>query len=337
MRFLQIIVTLILVILSTTNGLKSETMNPISISIETPRGGYLYIQDTEISSIPIGTTVILGKITVKVEYSGEVSKVKFYVDGVAKGVDYDPSFEWIWDETIQGLHKLSVKAYDDMGNNATDEIQVIIFNYEKPQRWSLTETNSWIDDTPSVREFIPIGIVHMETKNHILVNLPDSKWGLQCFIFVGEGETKDGKHKLMFQCRAPITGFMQQRIYLDDKWYYLPPTKAPMCLDDEKRIYPYPTVYTLGDTISSISYDEKNRRWIFQVKVPSKGINIEILGQAQGVPFWMGKPEGPYIIHGVSCKKTRYRYLGWILGCWNMHHKPLYTAIPWNLLRFLPI
>ena len=83
MRFLQIIVTLILVILSTTNGLKSETMNPISISIETPRGGYLYIQDTEISSIPIGTTVILGKITVKVEYSGELSKVKFYVDGVA--------------------------------------------------------------------------------------------------------------------------------------------------------------------------------------------------------------------------------------------------------------
>ncbi len=171
-------------------------------------------------------------------------------------------------------------------------------NHEKS--WPLTKSNSWIRDIPTAHDFVPLGIVHEETKDHILKNLPDPHWGLQCFIYVGEGKTKDGKHTLIFQERVPIVGDMQHRIFLDGQWYLLPATKAPMYFDNEKRHFPYPTVYTLGETRTYLSYDEQGRRWISRVEVPGNGIVLEIEGKARGIPFWMGKPEGPYIIHGVS-------------------------------------
>jgi len=194
-------------------------------------------------------------------------------------------------------------------NIVTDELNVLIFS------WPLTENNCWITDIPTVKDFIPIGIVHMETQNHILKNLPDPRWGLQCFIFVGEGKTKDGEHELIFQGRVPIEGSMRHRIYLDGQWYLLPATKAPMYFDNEKRMFSYPTVYTLGDTFTAISYDEQGRKWIFQIEVPSKDISIEIIGKARGIPFWMGKAEGPYIIHGVTCKKPDIDIWG---GFWDV-------------------
>jgi len=255
------------------------------------------------------------------------------VDDILKNVDYEEPFEWLWDETIFGKHVLKVKAYDNNGNNATDEKNVMIFNFDfsKVKFWPLTESNSNIRDIPTVHDFVPIGVVHMETENHILKNLPDRKWGLQCFIFVGEGKTSDGEHTLRFQGRAPIEGSMQHRIYLDGRWYLLPETRAPMYFDDEKRIFSYPTVYTLGETFTSISYDEEGRRWIFKIENPKHGIILEIEGKARGIPFWMGKPEGPYIIHGACLNKRDVDTWG---GFWDLGTFEANLTIPGNNYTF---
>ena len=193
--------------------------------------------------------------------------------------------------------------------------------------WPLTENNSWIRDIPTLHDFVPIGVVHMETEDHILKNLPDPKWGLQCFIFAGEGETEDGKHKLIVQARVPIEGSMQHRIYLDGQWYLLPATKAPMYFDDEKRIFPYPTVYTSGETPTSLSYDEQGRRWILKIENPEHDIILEIEGKARGIPFWMGKAEGPYIIHGVSWNVDDVDTWG---GFWDVGTFEANLVIPGN-------
>ena len=79
-----------------------------------------------------------------------------------------------------------------MGIGIIGLISVAIFFFlefrESEKTWQLTESNSWIEDTPTVEDFVPLGIVHTKTEDHILKNLPDPKWGLQCFIFVGEGK-----------------------------------------------------------------------------------------------------------------------------------------------------
>lgn len=206
-----------------------------------------------------------------------------------------------------------------MGIGIIGLISVAIFFFlefrESEKTWQLTESNSWTEDTPTVEDFVPLGIVHTKTEDHILKNLPDPKWGLQCFIFVGEGKTEDEKHTLIFQGREPIVGSMQHRIYLDGKWYLLPPTTAPMYFDNEKRLFSYPTVYTLGETHTSISYDEKGRRWIFRIENPKNKVTFEIEGKARGIPFWMGKPEGPYIIHGVAWNRKDIDTWG---GFWDV-------------------
>lgn len=182
--------------------------------------------------------------------------------------------------------------------------------------WPLTECNAWIRDIPTTKDFVPLGIVYMETKDHILKTLPDPKWGLQCFIFGGGGKTEDGKHTLIFQGRAPMVGVFKHRFSLDGgDWIVLPDTRAPMYFDNEGRIYTYPTVYNGGETQTSISYDEQGRRWIFKIENREKGIILEIEGKARGIPFWMGKAEGPYIIHGAVRNQKDFDTWGGFWEC----------------------
>jgi hypothetical protein len=103
-----------------------------SVSIERPKKGYLYIADREIIPTIFGNTIILGKITVEAKASDEtgIDRVEFYVDGVLKSTDNEPSYEWRWDETIFFKHTLKVKAYNVDGNTATDEMEAMIFNVQ---------------------------------------------------------------------------------------------------------------------------------------------------------------------------------------------------------------
>lgn len=324
-RFVSLVAVAMVVLTMSLPLLCVSSSNGLTVSIESPKKGSFYFNDEKIFSLPLDLIVIVGKITVKISCSQDVEKVKFIVDGTTMYIDYERPFEWVWDSTVYGFHSLEVKAFDRECNEAVDEVKVLIFNYEREGKWPLTDSNIYITDIPTVRDLIPIGTVHMETSDHILKNLPDPKWGLQCFIFVGWGFTEDKKHYITFQGRVPIVGWMAHRFCLDGNWYILPPTKAPMYLDDEKRMFKYPTVYTEGDTFTWISYDETNRTWIFGIDVPSRDVHVKIVGKAQGIPFWMGKPEGPYIIHGVSCTKRDFDVWG---GFWDVGYCDIYLTTP---------
>lgn len=94
-----------------------------SIRIIKPRTG-IYIFDNEI--MPSNKTIIIGKITIEVETTG--NKVEFYIDNELKYIDDDFPYEWLWDEFTIGNYEIKVIAYDMEGNKAEDEISVIIFN-----------------------------------------------------------------------------------------------------------------------------------------------------------------------------------------------------------------
>ncbi|RLF60506.1 MAG: hypothetical protein DRN37_02620, partial [Thermoplasmata archaeon] len=91
--------------------------SPPSVSIVSPKSGYLYILDREIFKFP--KTVIIGKKTVEIHAFDEsgMEKVEVYVDGKLRATLHD-EYTWTWSDF--GSHTLTVAAYDQQGLNATD-------------------------------------------------------------------------------------------------------------------------------------------------------------------------------------------------------------------------
>ena len=100
------------------------------IYFEKPKEGYLYIADREIMPILIDNTIVIGEITVEADAYDEngIEKVEFCIDDVLKSNDDVEPYRWLWNEFAVGRHELKVIVYDNGGNTATDEIEVIIFN-----------------------------------------------------------------------------------------------------------------------------------------------------------------------------------------------------------------
>ncbi len=110
--------------------LLSYTTSALSIEIEKPEEGYLYIFDRKIMPTLLGNILIIGKITVGTTVQSEfgMDKVEFYVDDSLGHTDEEEPYEWLWDEIIVGRHEIKVRAYDIIGNIASDEVEVVIFN-----------------------------------------------------------------------------------------------------------------------------------------------------------------------------------------------------------------
>jgi len=109
------------------------TLENIQVSIEQPLENSLYILDRKILTLP-RTTVIMGDITVKaiINSTHEIDRLEFYIDDELKHTETDhPSWLWVpwkWDKAIFLRHTIKVTAYDNLGNNVSDEIEVLIFN-----------------------------------------------------------------------------------------------------------------------------------------------------------------------------------------------------------------
>lgn len=111
-----------------TKIFKISNVSILRAEITKPRENYLYILNRAI--IPIGETVIVGRITVEADvYSSEViDKIEFYIDKDLKFTDEEEPYKWTWDERVFGEHEVKVIAHDNIGNKASDEIRIKIFN-----------------------------------------------------------------------------------------------------------------------------------------------------------------------------------------------------------------
>ena len=96
---------------------------PPSVSIVSPKNGYLYLFDREI--MKMGKTVIIGKKTVEINVWDDdgIDKIEIYVDGTPRKTLTDEN-TWIWKDV--GDHALLVKAYDTEGHNAIDIVNAFI-------------------------------------------------------------------------------------------------------------------------------------------------------------------------------------------------------------------
>jgi len=99
----------------------------ISVNITQPLERKFYFQGEEMFGL-LFNTIIYGSLEIQaeVEADNQVDRVEFYVDGPIKKdwVDTDAPFTYAWNSFISGLYTIRVIAYDEFGNNDSDEIKV---------------------------------------------------------------------------------------------------------------------------------------------------------------------------------------------------------------------
>ena len=104
--------------------------NAPTLVVNTPQKGYVYIAGRPVMKTLLGTTIIVGAITIEAAVTDEVSgvnKTEFYVNGVLKHTAYAPPYEWLWEERALFLNAIKVIAYNNAGNTAVAEVRVIAF------------------------------------------------------------------------------------------------------------------------------------------------------------------------------------------------------------------
>jgi len=106
----------------------------------------------------------------------------------------------------------------------------------------------------------------------------------------------------MIQIHLPHKALVRATVY--DTFWHAYGVRGPLYWDGEQRVYPLPTAYSDSEAsyYHSISYDSTQRQYLYKLEpFNGPGVELEIQAQARGIPFWIGKPEGAYIIHG-ACK-----------------------------------
>ena len=187
-----------------------------------------------------------------------------------------------------------------------------------PRRsWEVTDSNIMIEDVPSPSDFVPLGITYVRSRNgYIAYPSNEPRWKLSCFIYVAYGESEEGD-VFVYHGRLPFTGESphKPRIWLNGRWIYPFPTFYPPMYYDEKRVmvYNYDASHSY---IQTLTYDPEKRLWIHEIKpVKGDGLRLRIVGRAMGKTFWMGRWDGPFIVHGVTFNKKDIDIWG---GFWDI-------------------
>ena len=108
-----------------TVTIRTSDTTPPNVTITKPLANSLYLRNKRM--LPFPTTLLIGAIDVTVNASdadSNISSVTFSLNGILKKTATEPPYEWEWTERVFGRFTIEVAAYDEAGNNATDDIIV---------------------------------------------------------------------------------------------------------------------------------------------------------------------------------------------------------------------
>lgn len=172
--------------------------------------------------------------------------------------------------------------------------------YEFPT-FAVTRSNTWITDPVTLYDFVPFGVAFEKLPDNRIVI--DRKQGWTASNFVAFGMAYNENHTIIFHSSVNI-GAGWLRLMFDDKRICMK-LDGPSYYDSGGKYFPYPTVYTNPDNdyVIIIAYDEANRTWYHKIIYMKTEPPTEILyvkGAARLVPLWIGKAEGPFVVHGIA-------------------------------------
>jgi len=186
---------------------------------------------------------------------------------------------------------------------------------EKAEKYSLpifpvVKSNSWITDPVTLYDFVPFGVA--------LIKLPDNRLtisrgeGWTASNFVQFGMCTDGENILVFHSSVNIGGGSLRLMFNGKRIFGK--LSGPSYYDKSGKYFPYPTVHTnpSEDYVIAIAYDEETRTWYHKIVYTKTSPPTEILyvkGKGRLSPLWVGKPEGPFVVHGIAGVKQGKLYL----------------------------
>ncbi|HHO57162.1 MAG TPA: Zn-dependent exopeptidase M28 [Thermoplasmatales archaeon] len=120
--------------IATAATIADEEIN-MMVRIVEPERGSIYFGDRKIFSLDDYQVIVLGKIKVRAEicYGEEADIMEFYMDGVLRGVDTNPPYEYIFGRIAIMKHHITVLAHGEKSEDMT-EMDVYTFNLI-PRYW----------------------------------------------------------------------------------------------------------------------------------------------------------------------------------------------------------
>ncbi len=115
----------------TTGSVPDNT--PPTVILEKPKTGYFYIQDNDgMQRLLLKNTLIIGKITIEAnatDAESGIDRVSFLIDGVEQAEITTSPYVFVWTRFSLPFipHTISVVAYDEMENNARQDIKALKF------------------------------------------------------------------------------------------------------------------------------------------------------------------------------------------------------------------
>jgi hypothetical protein len=103
-----------------------EDTTPPTVSLEKPKAKTIYVNNQEISTFPL-LCVIIGSITFNVTAQDDgfgMDHVEIYIDDDLQESINSTPYTWRWDQRIFGMHTITVKAFDQADNMASEELTV---------------------------------------------------------------------------------------------------------------------------------------------------------------------------------------------------------------------
>ncbi|MFH1014119.1 MAG: Ig-like domain-containing protein [Thermoplasmatota archaeon] len=106
---------------------ESSDTTPPTISIQKPSNA-IYFFDKQI--IPYSQPFIVGGITINIDAYDEsgISRVLFIINEKLKYEMVSPPYQWLWDESAIGKYTIEAVVYDNAGNIASTQREVLIIN-----------------------------------------------------------------------------------------------------------------------------------------------------------------------------------------------------------------
>jgi len=173
----------------------------------------------------------------------------------------------------------------------------------------VTPSNSGLTDPVSLHDFVPFGVALERLPDDRIVINREEGWTASNFIPFGM--CWDEENTLVFHSSVNIGGSHFRLMFNDERFYRF--LSGPSYYDESGRYFPYPTVHTnpANDFVNIIAYDKQTRTWYQKILDTRTSPPREILyveGRGRLAPLWIGKPEGPFVVHGVAGVRD-----GWLL------------------------
>lgn len=192
----------------------------------------------------------------------------------------------------------------------------------------IVASNSGITDPITKYDFAPVGVAIIEDPVTHQLSLPDPLWKSSNWLPFFIGTTTDMRFTAIIHGGIGLgsLGFGSELklLFINNETGKMSPWRTisgggPFFYDGENRIFSLPTVYT-NPTLAlmhTCSIDEINRIYTFQtIETATRRVLVNISGKSRGVPFWMGKAEGPYVAHGILVEKKGVdSWGGWVDIC----------------------